>query len=64
MIRYLPTIALLALAGSSPHEAERRTAYASARRRLSDLERRTGWALPRPAGELIASRARGMLSAA
>jgi hypothetical protein len=58
------TLALLSLAGSSPHEAERRSAYARARRRLADLERRTGWSLPRPAGELLASRARGMLSAA
>jgi hypothetical protein len=57
-------LALLALARSSPHEAERRTAYARARQRLADLERRTGWALPRPAGELLAQRARGMLSAA
>jgi hypothetical protein len=58
------TLALLALARSSPHEAERRSAYERARRRLADLERRTGWALPRPAGELLASRARGMLTAA
>jgi hypothetical protein len=58
------TLALLSLARSSPHEAERRSAYARARRRLADLERRTGWALPRPAGELLATRARGMLSAA
>jgi hypothetical protein len=57
-------LALLELARSSPHEAERRTAYERARRRLADLERRTGWALPRPAGELIATRARGMLRAA
>jgi hypothetical protein len=58
------TLALLALAQASPHEAERRSAYERARRRLADLERRTGWVLPRPAGELIASRARGMLRAA
>jgi hypothetical protein len=58
------TLALLTLARSSPHEAERRSAYERARRRLRDLERRTGWALPRPAGELIASRARGALRAA
>ena len=57
------TLALLALARSSPHEAERRGAYERARRRLADLERRTGWALPRPAGELLAARARGMLPA-
>lgn len=56
--------ALLDLARSSPHEAERRSAYERARRRLADLERRTGWALPRPAGELIATRARGALRAA
>jgi hypothetical protein len=56
-------LALLDLARSSPHEAERRTAYGHARRRLADLERRTGWALPRPAGELLATRARGMLAA-
>ena len=58
------TLALLSLARSSPHEAERRSAYARARRRLTDLERRTGWALPRPAGELLATRARGMLTPA
>jgi hypothetical protein len=58
------TLALLTLARSTPHEAERRSAYARARRRLADLERRTGWALPQPAGELLASRARGMLRAA
>jgi hypothetical protein len=56
-------LALLDLARSSPHDAERRTAYGRARRRLADLERRTGWALPRPAGELLATRARGMLAA-
>jgi hypothetical protein len=58
------TLALLALARSSPHEAERRSAYERARRRLADLERRTGWAMPLPADELIATRARGMLDAA
>ena len=58
------TLALLTLARSSPHEAERRNAYERARRRLADLERRTGWAMPRPADELIATRARGMLDAA
>ena len=57
-------LALLALAQSSPHEAERRSAYERARRRLADLERRTGWVLPRAAGELVATRARGMLDAA
>jgi len=57
-------LALLSLARSSPHEAERRNAYERARRRLADLERRTGWALPRPAGELLAVRARGELRAA
>ena len=57
------TLSLLALARSSPHEAERRGAYERARRRLADLERRTGWAMPRPAGELLAARARGMLPA-
>jgi len=57
------TLSLLELARSSPHEAERRSAYERARRRLTDLERRTGWALPRPAGELLAARARGMLGA-
>jgi len=58
------TLSLLALARSSPHEAERRSAYERARRRLADLERRTGWALPRPAGELLAARARGELAVA
>ena len=57
-------VALLDLARSSPHEAERRSAYDRARRRLAELERTTGWALPRPAGELIAARARGVLRAA
>jgi len=57
------TLSLLALARSSPHEAERRGAYERARRRLADLERRTGWAMPRPAGELLAARARGILPA-
>lgn len=57
-------LALLALARSSPHEAERRSAYDRARRRLVELERATGWALPRPAGELLATRARGVLRAA
>ena len=57
-------LALLTLARSSPHEAERRSAYARARRRLDDLERRTGWALPRQAAELVASRGQGMLGAA
>ena len=55
------TLALLALARSSPHEAERRSAYERARRRLADLERRTGWAVPRPAAELLATQARGRL---
>ena len=58
------TLSLLALARSSPHEAERRGAYERARRRLAELERRTGWALPRPAGELLAGQARGELAAA
>ena len=57
-------LALLSLAKSSPHEAERRSAYERSRRRLRDLERRTGWALPRPAAELISTRARGELRAA
>jgi hypothetical protein len=57
-------VALLSLARSSPHEAERRAAYGRARARLTDLERRTGWALPQPAGELLASNARGALTAA
>ncbi len=58
------TLALLALARSSPHEAERRSAYERARSRLADLERRTGWALPRPAGEILAARSRGELTTA
>lgn len=57
-------LALLSLARSSPHDAERRSAYDRARRRLAELERATGWALPRPAGELLATRARGALRAA
>jgi hypothetical protein len=52
------TLSLLALARSTPHEAERRSAYERARRRLADLERRAGWTLPRPAAELLAARAR------
>ncbi|NMH98826.1 hypothetical protein [Pseudonocardia acidicola] len=52
---------LLAVAGDSPHEEERRTAYQRARRRLAELERRTGWTLPRPAANVLEHRARGML---
>ncbi|WP_214366213.1 hypothetical protein [Pseudonocardia sp. H11422] len=54
-------VKLLTVAGESPHDAERRTAYQRARRRLAELERRTGWAMPRPAATVLEYRARGML---
>jgi hypothetical protein len=58
------TLKLLATAESTPHEAERHAAYRRALARLSELRRRTGWALPRPATHTLEYRARGVLTAA
>jgi hypothetical protein len=55
---------LLELALASPYEAERRSAYQRALRRLADLERRSGWRLPRPAAAQLEHRARPQLAAA
>ncbi len=52
---------LLDLALSSPFEAERRTAYQRALRRLAELERRTGWRLPRPAALELEHKGRAIL---
>jgi hypothetical protein len=52
---------LLDLALSSPFEAERRTAYQRALHRLAELERRTGWRLPRPAAIELQHRSRAIL---
>ena len=52
---------LLEVAATSRFDSERRTAYQQARRRLAELERRTGWRLPRPAAHALEHRARGML---
>jgi hypothetical protein len=52
---------LLDLALASPYEAERRAAYQRAARRLTELQRRTGWRLPRPAATALEHRARGEL---
>jgi len=49
---------LLEVAASSRYESERRTAYQQARRRLAELERRTGWRLPRPAANVLEQRSR------
>jgi hypothetical protein len=58
------TLKLLAAAESTPHEAERHAAYRRAPARLSELRRRTGWTLPRPATHALEYRARGVLTAA
>ncbi len=55
---------LLELALSSPYEAERRGAYQRAVRRLAELERRSGWRLPRPAAGALEHRARPELASA
>ncbi|HVH24350.1 MAG TPA: hypothetical protein VNA11_18030, partial [Pseudonocardia sp.] len=55
---------LLELAMASPYEAERRGAYQRAGRKLAELERRTGWRLPRPAAAELTHRARPELAAA
>lgn len=55
---------LLNVAGSSAYESERRTAYRQAQRRLAELQRRSGWRLPRPAAVVLEHRARSMLAAA
>ena len=52
---------LLEVAASSRYESERRTAYQQARRRLAELERRTGWRLPRPAANVLEQQSRGLL---
>ena len=54
---------LLELAMASPYEAERCGAYQRAVRKLAELERRTGWRLPRPAAAELAHRARPQLVA-
>ncbi|GEL17507.1 hypothetical protein [Pseudonocardia asaccharolytica] len=54
--------ALLAVAGDTEHEDERRSAYQRARHRLVELERRTGWRLPRQASGVLERGARGMLT--
>lgn len=58
------TVKLLATAESTAHEGERHAAYRRAMDRLSELERRTGWALPRSAAVVLQHRARGMLTVA
>ena len=55
---------LLELALSSPFEAERRGAYQRATRKLVELERRTGWRLPRPAAAELEHRGRPELAEA
>jgi hypothetical protein len=55
---------LLEVAASSQYESERRTAYQQAQRRLAELERRTGWRLPRPAALALEQRARSLLTRA
>jgi len=55
---------LLGVAASSDFESERRAAYQQAQRRLAELERRSGWRVPRPAAMALEHRARGMLAAA
>lgn len=56
--------ALLEMAATSEFESERRTACQQAQRRLAELERATGWRLPRPAAVALGQRARGMLTVA
>jgi hypothetical protein len=55
---------LLELAMASPYEAERRGAYRRVVRKLAELERSTGWRLPRPAAAELAHRARPQLVSA
>ncbi len=55
---------LLDVAATSTFESERRAAYQQALRRLVELERRTGWRLPRPTALALEHRARGVLAAA
>ena len=55
---------LLGVAASSEFESERRAAYQQVQRRLAELERRSGWRIPRPAALALEHRARGMLAAA
>lgn len=58
------TVKLLTTAGSADNDAERHAAHRRARQRLAELERRTGWALPRAAAAELEHRARGVLTAA
>ena len=53
---------LLGVAASSTYESERRAAYQQAMRRLAELERRSGWRLPRPAATALEHKARAMLT--
>jgi hypothetical protein len=55
---------LLDVVESSTFEAERRAAFEQARSRFADLERRTGWRLPRLAARAVEDGARGALSPA
>lgn len=54
-------VRLLDVARESPFEEERRLAYRRLARRLADLERRTGWAAPRPVTASLAVRGRPAL---
>jgi hypothetical protein len=55
---------LLDVVDSSAFEAERRAAFAQARNRFAELERRTGWRLPEPAALAVEAGARPALAAA
>jgi hypothetical protein len=52
---------LLEVVGSSPFDAERRTAFQQVQRRLTDLARRSGWHLPPRTAVALEHRARGVL---
>jgi hypothetical protein len=54
--------ALLVLARRTTHDGERAAAYGSAAKRLAELERRSGWALPEPAAAALRRDARGALA--
>ncbi|WP_339126180.1 hypothetical protein [Pseudonocardia sp. D17] len=53
---------LLTTARESPFEEERRTAYRRVAQRLAELERRTGFAVPRPVVAALEVRGRPMLA--
>jgi hypothetical protein len=53
--------ALLALARQTPHDGERVAAYGRAAQRLTELERRCGWALPQRATAILQHEARPAL---